>query len=252
MKYLPYMAIPLLILLLFLGQALGLLDPRFFPPIGDVWNSYVSMLGDGSLTRGFTYSFLRITAATGVAVVISTAIAIAIVLCKPMKLLVEPLTSSFRFVPVTAMYPILILWWGIGETMKIAFITIALLFYFLPTILLQLQEVEKSLIETALTLGASKFDLLVKVIMPFMLPSMLASLGMMYGIGWTYVIIAEIVNAQYGLGHIMNLASSRGRLDVVFAVLFVIAIFSFLFDKSWNVLIKKAFPWKFRISGAEE
>jgi len=136
--------------------------------------------------------------------------------------------------------------------MKIAFITIALLFYFLPTILLQVNEVEKSLIETALTLGASKFDLVAKVIMPAMLPSLLSSLGMMYGIGWTYVIVAEIVNAGYGLGHIMNIAQSRGRLDMVFAVLFAIVLFSFVFDKGWNIFVQKLFPWKFKISGGIE
>lgn len=248
-RYVSIVALLLLVVIVHLGHYFGILDPRFVPPINDIWGSYLIMLKDGTLWTGFIYSFLRITAATCIAVSISLCLSMAIVLWSPVRFVVEPLTASFRFIPVTAMYPILILWTGIGETMKVTFISIALLFYFLPTILLQLQEVERNLVETALTLGASRFELVSKVIMPYMLPSMLATLGMMYGIGWTYVIIAEIVNAEYGLGHIMNLASNRGRLDVVFATLGVIIVFSFLFDTTWKLILRKVFPWSYAVKG---
>ena len=245
-RYLSFFVILLLILFLQLGHYFNILDIRFFPTVPQIWDSYVSMWQNGELVMGFIYSFSRISIATLIAVSISAFLGILIVLYKPFRFFIEPLTSSFRFIPVTALYPLLILWAGIDELMKVSFISIALLFYFLPTILNALDEMEHNLIDTALTLGASKYKLIVKVIIPYMLPSMLSSLGIMYGIGWTYVIIAEIVNAKHGLGHLMNLASSRGRLDVVFGILFLIAVFSYWFDAFWNLLITKLFPWKFQ------
>jgi NitT/TauT family transport system permease protein len=68
---------------------------------------------------------------------------------------------------------------------------------------------------------------------------------MMYGIGWTYVIIVEVVNANSGLGHMINMGSARGRTDLVFVALFTILLISWLFDYIGNALIKKLFVWKF-------
>jgi ABC-type nitrate/sulfonate/bicarbonate transport system permease component len=68
---------------------------------------------------------------------------------------------------------------------------------------------------------------------------------MMYGIGWTYIVIAETVNAKFGLGHLINVATSRGRTDQVFVVLIIIILFSYLFDTLCSYIIERIFKWKY-------
>lgn len=71
------------------------------------------------------------------------------------------------------------------------------------------------------------------------------SILMMYGIGWTYVAVIEAVNAKYGLGYIINTAAARGKTSVVFAAIIAIVVFSYVFDKLGNAVIRKVFKWRY-------
>ena len=156
-----------------------------------------------------------------------------------------PAISFLRYVPVTAFSPLLILWFGIGETMKIAFLFIATFVYLLPSTLLCFDEVPSDLIETGMTIGMSKRESILEVLLPAALPSICSTFLMMYGIGWTYVAIVEATNALYGLGFIINVSSARGRTAVVFGAIIVIMVFSAMFDKAGHSVIKKLFAWRF-------
>ena len=68
---------------------------------------------------------------------------------------------------------------------------------------------------------------------------------MMYGIGWTYIAVAETINAKYGLGYIIQTSSARGRTDMVFMAIIMIILVSIVFDFVANKIIKKAFKWRF-------
>ncbi|MNM52362.1 putative aliphatic sulfonates transport permease protein SsuC [compost metagenome] len=94
-------------------------------------------------------------------------------------------------------------------------------------------------------MGMSKLKVMIKVLLPASLPSICQSFLMMYGIGWTYIIIAEIINTNTGLGHLINIGSARGRTDLVFVGLITILVVSYLFDTICNLVIKKSFKWKF-------
>jgi NitT/TauT family transport system permease protein len=94
-------------------------------------------------------------------------------------------------------------------------------------------------------MGMSKFQVMLQVMLPASLPGICQSFIMMYGIGWTYVIIAEVINAQVGLGHIINISSARGRTDLVFVALFTILAVSYLFDLFGNKALRSVFKWKF-------
>ena len=78
-----------------------------------------------------------------------------------------------------------------------------------------------------------------------LLPSIFSTFLMMYGIGWTYCAVVEATNAKYGLGFIINVSSARGRTAVVFGAIIVIMLFSFVFDKLGNLLIRKIFQWRY-------
>ena len=203
----------------------------------------------GALWKHLGYSFYRVTFAVCVTGVISVPLGMAIAWYRPIRAVFKPIINALRFIPVTAFSPILILILGIEESMKITFLIIASLFSFLPTVIQTCQEaVEKpndKLAETAYTMGFSYTRCIFHVLIPYVTPSLLKSFITLYGVGWTFVIIAEVTNTQYGLGHLMYIGSARGRTDMVFAALLIVIVVSFLFDKVANFIINKKFAWRY-------
>lgn len=164
---------------------------------------------------------------------------------KPIKETIMPVVSFLRYVPVTAFSPLLILWFGIGEQMKISFLFIATFVYLLPSILLCFNDVPQDLMDTGKTIGMTSWETIKEILLPASLPSIFSTFLMMYGIGWTYCAVVEATNAKYGLGFIINVSSARGRTAVVFGAIIVIMLFSFVFDKLGNLLIRKIFQWRY-------
>ena len=134
---------------------------------------------------------------------------------------------------------------SIDEIMKITFLFIATFVYMLPSVVLCLEEVNQDLIDTGLTIGMSRFQTVYKIQLPASLPSILNSFVMMYGIGFTYIAVAETINARYGLGWIVQQSSSRGRTDMVFMAILVIMVISVVFDWISKRIIKQIFKWRY-------
>lgn len=247
MKKIIKSVLPILFVLVIWSIASNFTQPLFLPKPSKVLDSFIDLISNGMLLKGIGYSFLRITIAMILAAMVSIPLGMLIVNYKILNEMISPITGFMRYMPVTAFYPLLIMWVGIGESMKITFLFAAAFFYFLPSVILSFKSVNVDLIDTALTIGMSKTKVLFKVILPYSLPNICQTFLMMYGIGWTYVVVAEQVNANYGLGHLINVASPRGRTDMVFVSLITIMVVSFIFDTIFNHLIRKVFKWKFAI-----
>jgi ABC-type nitrate/sulfonate/bicarbonate transport system permease component len=221
--------------------------PLFLPRPEKVLSDFKVLSDNGMLWRGLGASFYRITLATTLSVLIAIPVGLLVVSYKTVDRLITTVTSFMRYIPVTAFYPLLIMWVGIEEKMKIIFLLFATIFFFLPTVLLCIKEVNRDLIDTAYTIGMNKIQVMFKVMLPAALPSICESFLMMYGIGWTYIIIAEMVNAHNGLGYIINIASARGNTSLVFVGVITIILFSVVFDTIGKILIRKLFKWKYAI-----
>lgn len=219
--------------------------PLFVPSPESVWTALIGLIATDQLIPGLIYSFTRISTAT----LLSTGIAVplALLICSNNLLndMISPIVSAMRYIPVTAFSPLLILWFGIDETMKISFLFIATFVYVLPSTVNCLQEVPQDLIDTGQSIGMKKHEIIFEILLPAALPSIMNSILMMYGIGWTYVAVVEETNAIKGLGFIINVGSARGRTAVVFASIIVIILVSCIFDKIGNMLIRKAFKWRY-------
>lgn len=220
-------------------------SPLFIPDPRVVFSNLIESIKSGQLFVAFLYSFLRITVATCISGAIAYPIALLIYNSRIAKDVLNPVISVMRYIPVTAFYPLLIMWFGIDETMKIAFLFIATFVYMMPSVMLCLDEINPDLIDTGLTIGMSKLQTIFKIQVPASLPSVLNSFIMMYGIGFTYIAVAETVNAKYGLGWIIQQSSSRGRTDMVFMAIIVIMIISVLFDYIAKRIVRKIFKWRY-------
>jgi ABC-type nitrate/sulfonate/bicarbonate transport system permease component len=220
-------------------------NPLFVPSIKDVIENFITLIGNGMLFKSIWMSFYRITVATVISVVISLPLALLVYSSKLLDKILTPITNMLRYLPVTAFYPLLILWVGINEEMKITFLFCATIFYFLPSIILCIKEVDERLIDTGYTMGMNKYDIITKIVLPYTLPSIYKSILMMYGIGWTYIVVAEMTNATSGLGYLINIGSARGRTDMVFMSIITIMLISCLVDRIGNKYIERKFTWKF-------
>ena len=220
-------------------------NPIFVPDPRAVFNNLVESIKNGQLFLALQYSFMRITVATCISGAIAYPVALLIYNSKIAKDILNPIISVMRYIPVTAFYPLLIMWFGIDETMKVVFLFIATFVYMMPSVILCLDEVNSDLIDTGLTIGMSKLQTIYKIQIPASLPSVLNSFIMMYGIGFTYIAVAETVNAKFGLGWIIQQSSSRGRTDMVFMAIIVIMVISVLFDFLAKKAVKKAFKWRY-------
>lgn len=219
--------------------------PLFVPSPLSVVEALVGLAETGQLFPGLMYSFLRITIAAIISMSVAVPLALFVCAFRPVKDMVQPIVSAMRYIPVTAFSPLLILWFGIDETMKLSFLFLATFVYLLPSTIMCLEDVPQDLIDTGKSIGMRSYEIISEILLPAALPSIMNSFLMMYGIGWTYVAVIEAVNAKYGLGFIINVGAARGKTAIVFASILVIIVFSSLFDCLGKKAIRKVFRWRY-------
>lgn len=200
----------------------------------------------GSLFSHIWASFKRITIAVFIAGGISIPLGLIIAKVKVVNYLVSPIINFLRYIPITAFSPLLMLFIGIGEDMKITLIFIAVFLQYLPVVVHEFEDVDKRITETATTMGFNDFRSIWHIIIPYTTPELIRNFISLYGIGWTYVIIAEVTNANYGLGHLMYIGSARGNTEMVFAALITIIFINITFDKLGKFIVKKKFAWRYK------
>lgn len=220
-------------------------NPLFVPNPLIVLDDFKILLFNGTIFIHLLYTFKRIMIATCLSGAIALPLGLFIRNSKIAKATIYPVVMLLRYIPVTAFYPLLIMWIGIEEEMKIAFLFIATFVYMLPSVVLALDEVSDALIETGLTIGMNKFQVITRIQLPSTLPSILNSFVMMIGIGWTYCAVVETINAKYGLGYIIHQATARGKTDLVFMSIIVIMIVSFTIDNISKLIIRHIFKWRY-------
>lgn len=157
--------------------------------------------------------------------------------------LVNPVAAPMRAMPLTAFLPAFIALFGMDETMKVAFLWFGMFFYLLAVVVEEANRVDNALLETAYTLGAKRRHAL-WLIFRACFPSIFASFRILYDIGWTYVILAEMVNARKGVGYMVEAARKVLDFERVYAGIIAIGIAAFLFRFLLTFLEGRLFPWR--------
>ncbi len=158
--------------------------------------------------------------------------------------------NAVRFVPLTAVTGLFIAWFGIESNMKVQFLAFGIFVYLLPVIVQRIDEVQKIYLQTAYTLGATKWQLIKTVYFPSVASKVIDDIRVLTAISWTYIIIAEMLNQTGGIGALIHLSGRQSRLDKVFALLIIIVIIGILQDRLFAWLDKKIF--KFKYQGAKK
>src|SRR5437879_894922 len=158
---------------------------------------------------------------------------------------INPVAAPMRAMPLTAFLPAFIALFGMDEMMKVAFLWFGMFFYQLAVVVEEVNRVDNSLLETAYTLGAKRRHVL-WLMFRASFPAIFSSFRILYDIGWTYVILAEMVNARKGVGYIVDRHRKVLDFERVYAGIIAIGIVAFLFRFLLTFLDARMFPWLYR------
>ena len=162
---------------------------------------------------------------------------------KPVEAFFEPFVSFARYLPASAFIPLLILWAGIGESQKLAVIFIGSFFQLVLMIAVVVGNTRRDLVEAAYTLGSSDASLVKRVLIPGAAPEIAEILRMVLGWAWTYVIVAELIGASSGIGHMITDSQALLATDQIIFGIIVIGVIGLVSDLAFKALNRKLFPW---------
>lgn len=205
------------------------------------WN----LFADFGFANDVGITVWRVVGGFVLAAIVGVPLGIAMGAYKPIEALLEPFVSFARYLPASAFIPLLILWAGVGETQKLSVIFIGSVFQIILMVALIVGSTRRDLIEAAYTLGADSGGIVKRVMLPGAAPQVAETLRLVLGWAWTYVIVAELVGAQSGIGHMIM--DSQRLLDtgqMIFGI-FCIGVIGLLSDLLFKWMNQRLYPWAF-------
>ncbi|MCB8883121.1 ABC transporter permease [Acidisoma cellulosilytica] len=203
------------------------------------------MTARGEIIGNALISLGRIMAAFLLSAVMAIPIGMLMSSYRPISAALEPIIDFIRYLPIPALIPISIIWFGVGEETKIFLLWLGTFFQLVLLVVDDANRVPNEYVEVARTLGARPYEILRDIIWRSMLPGLINNLRITLGWCWTYLILAEIVAADNGLGYVIWTARRYMKTDEVMAGVFVIGIIGLVTDQA----MRAGHTWLFRDQG---
>lgn len=219
-------------------------SPSVLPSPTEVFGSIGSLVQDRALFASIAATLSRVVAGFLLAAIVAVPLAIYAASQRWMENFLQPLVVALRNVPVAALIPITLLWFGIEEEQKIMFIFLACFPFIFSDALHAILNVPERYVDTARTLGASDTQIVLKVLVPLALPAIYSSLRALFGLAFGYIMLAETINTTNGLGYLINTSQRRGLTEHVYLTLIVIGLLAWLIDWGLRLLEKRLFAYK--------
>jgi NitT/TauT family transport system permease protein len=226
-----------------LFSASGWVDPIFLPGPLKVFTRLVSWLFEDDLMGDAAISIYRVAAGFALSAVLALPLGLLIGSFRPVEALLEPLTDFIRYMPAVAFIPLVMLWLGIGESAKISIIFIGTFFQMVLMVAENVRLVPMAQIEAALTMGATRFEMIRLVLAQSARPAILDTLRITMGWAWTYLVVAELVAANSGLGYAILKAQRYLKTDTIFGGIILIGVIGLLMDQGFRWLHRRLYPW---------
>jgi ABC-type nitrate/sulfonate/bicarbonate transport system permease component len=206
-------------------------SPVVLPSPGEVLRSIPALFGERALIASTAATLRRVITGFGLAIVIGVPLGILAGAYRIFDALTGPVSVFLRNIPVAVLIPLTILWFGIDETQKTMFIFIATAPFVFFDAARAIAGVHDRYVETAQTLGATPSQIIRKVLIPLALPGIYNSLRNLFGLAFGYIMLAELVNAEHGLGYLLMTSQRRGLTEHIFAILIVIGLLAYGIDR---------------------
>ena len=210
-----------------------------------VLTSFKELHFEDALVRNLGYSIKLNLLGYFKAILFAVPVGFLIGLFPITKALFNKPIDALRFIPLTAVTGLFIVWFGIENTMKVNFLAFGIIVYLLPIVIQRIGEVEPVYHQTVKTLGATRWQTIRSVYIPAVLAKVFDDIRVLVAISWTYIIVAELINKSGGIGALAYTSARQSRIDKVFAVLLVIVVVGFLQDLLMKKIDKLVFPYKY-------
>ena len=220
----------------------GLVSSTFLADPATMLREGWNLLAHG-FARDIGITIWRVFGGFVIAVAIGVPLGMAMGAYKPIEAFFEPFISFSRYLPASAFIPLLILWAGTGEAQKLLVIFVGSFFQIVLMVAVVIGNTRRDLVEAAYTLGSSDREIVGRVLLPNGAPEIAEILRLVLGWAWTYVIVAELIGASAGIGHmIMDSQALLNTGQIIFGIL-VIGIIGLVSDFLFKALNRRLFPW---------
>jgi len=220
------------------------ISPVILPSPLEVVRSFGSLWSERNLLASIIATMRRVLIGFGLAAIIGVPLGILAGSWRVLDAASAPVALFGRNVPVAALIPLTILWFGIDETQKVMFIFIACLPFVYSDAVRAITSVPDRYVETAQTLGASSTQIISKVLVALALPDIYKSLRALFGMAFGYIMLAELINAEYGLGYLLSTSQRRGLSEHIILILLVIGALAFSIDRFLLFMQRGLFPYR--------
>lgn len=233
----------LIVLAWIVATAAGWVAPLFLPAPGAVLAELAAQMQDGTLWLDLWASVYRISVGWVLSTILALPIGILMGNFQFFEGLLEPFVDLVRYMPAVAFVPLTILWLGVGDTQKFAILFIGIFFQEVLLIMDNVKNVPRDLIQVSYTFGLSKWEVLRAVILPAAMPGIWDTFRITLGWAWTYLVVAELVAANVGLGYRIMRAQRFLETDQIILGILVIGVLGLATDMLFKWSYRRLFPW---------
>ena len=220
-----------------------LISPVILPSPAEVARSFPSLVNERALVASIVATLQRVLLGFGLAAAVGVPLGIIAGSWRVFEAASAPVAIFGRNVPVAALIPLTILWFGIEETQKVMFLFVACVPFVFSDSVRAITSVPDRYVETAQTLGASQFQIVRKVLITLALPDIFSSLRALFGMAFGYIMLAELINAEHGLGYLLSTSQRRGLSEHIILILFLIGLIAFSIDRFLQWMHQGLFPY---------
>src|SRR3954468_18993113 len=225
-----------------LGSEDRWISPIILPSPAEVIRSFPSLLNERALMQSVAATLQRVLIGFGFATLVGVPLGIAAGSWRVVESAGGPLALFGRHLPVASLIPLTILWVGIDETQKVMFIFIACMPFVYSDAVASIIGVPDRYVETAQTLGARPWQIVIKVLVPLALPDIYNSLRHLFGLAFGYIMLAELINAEHGLGYLLMASQRRGLSEHIILILLIIGTLAYGIDRVLFFFQRGLFP----------
>ncbi|WP_395692920.1 ABC transporter permease [Piscinibacter sp.] len=221
----------------------GYVSKTFLADPITMFRSGWTLLAEQGFAKDIGYTVWRVLGGFVLAAVVAVPLGVAMGAYKPIEAFFEPFVSFARYLPASAFIPLLILWAGIGEAQKLAVIFIGSFFQLVLMIAVTVGGTRRDLVEAAYTLGANDWGIVRRVLIPAAAPQVAETLRLVLGWAWTYVIVAELIGASQGIGHMITDSQALLATDQIIFGIITIGLIGLVSDLAFKRANRALFRW---------
>lgn len=222
-----------------------LVQPLILPSPAEVLHAFAPLHLEQGLVRSAFSSWLRVTAGFALATIVAVPLGVFMGTFPPVAAFFRPLSLAGAYVPIVVFIPLSLTWFGTGEAQKIGFLFIGCFVALLPLVIKDIADVPREFLDVAVTKGATQWQLVRRVLFPVAQANIWDHLRGVYGVGWGWIIMAEVVvRPQYGLGGLIEVSERRSQTEAIYAVIIVIVLIALACDRLWRLGGELLFPYR--------